>query len=128
MGFIQANAVERVHLQFCKKLLGVKKSTLNDFIYGEYGRTSLLVKGQYFIIKYWFKILNCNENKYIKYIYKKMLADLEDYPNKINLEYLVKDLLSRIGFYDVWLTQGAGNLRLFLSLFRQRLTDKFVQT
>ena len=25
-GFIQANAVERVHLQFCKKLLGVKKS------------------------------------------------------------------------------------------------------
>ena len=128
MGFIQANAVERVHLQFCKKLLGVKKSTLNDFIYGEYGRTSLLVKGQYFIIKYWFKILNCNENKYIKYIYKKMLADLEDYPNKINLAYLVKDLLSRIGFYDVWLTQGAGNLRLFLSLFRQRLTDKFVQT
>ena len=42
---IQANAVERVHLQFCKMLLGVKKSMQNDFIYDEYGRTSLLVKG-----------------------------------------------------------------------------------
>ena len=57
-----------------------------------------------------------------------MLADLEDYPNKINLAYLVNDLLSRMGFYDVWLTQGVGNLRLFLSLFKQRLTDNFVQT
>ena len=36
--FIQANAVERVHLLVCKKLLGVKESTQNDFIYGEYGR------------------------------------------------------------------------------------------
>ena len=31
-GFSQANAIERVHLSFCKKLLGVKKSTQNDFI------------------------------------------------------------------------------------------------
>ena len=31
-------------------------------------------------------------------------------------------------FYDVWLNEGAGNLRLFLSLFKQRLTDNFVQT
>ena len=54
------------------------------FIYCEYGRYSLLVnKRQYFIIKYWFKILNCNENKYIEYIYKMMLADIEEYPNKI---------------------------------------------
>ena len=36
-GFSQANAMERVHLLFCKKLLGVKKPTQNDFIYGEFG-------------------------------------------------------------------------------------------
>ena len=98
-GFIQANAMERIHLQFCKK------STQSDFIYGEFGRTSLLVKRQYFIIKYWFKILNCNENNYIKYMYKMLLADLKEYPNKNNWAYLVKDLLSRMGFYDVWLNQ-----------------------
>ena len=56
-----------------------------------------------------------------------MLAHLEEYIDKINWAYLVKDLLSRMGFYDVWLNQGVGNLR-FLSLFKQRLTDNFVQT
>ena len=33
-GFSKATAVERVHLQFCKRQLGVKKTTQNDFIYG----------------------------------------------------------------------------------------------
>ena len=32
---------ERVHLQFCKKLLGVKMSTQNDFVYAELGRVSM---------------------------------------------------------------------------------------
>ena len=38
-GFFKATQIERVHLQFCKRLLGVKKSTQNNFIYGELGRT-----------------------------------------------------------------------------------------
>ena len=32
---------ERVHLQFCKKLLGVKRSSQNDFVYRELGRAPL---------------------------------------------------------------------------------------
>ena len=27
-----------MHLQFCKKLLGIKRSSQNDFLYGELGR------------------------------------------------------------------------------------------
>ena len=30
-----AKVIERMHLQFMKKLLGVKRTTQNDFIYGE---------------------------------------------------------------------------------------------
>ena len=126
-GFIKANKVERVHLHFLKKLLGVKKNTQNDFVYGECNRKSLLVKRQYCIIKYWFKILQCNERKYVSHIYKMMLADLEVYPNKVNWAYLVKDLLSRLGFYHVWLNQGVGNVNAFLNLFKQRLNDNFTQ-
>ena len=101
-GFIKANKVERVHLHFLKKLLGVKMNTQNYFVFGECNRKSLLVKRQYCIIPYWFKILQCNERKYVSHIYKMMLADLEVYPNKVNWVYLVKDLLSRLGFYHVW--------------------------
>ena len=43
-GFGQASAIERIHLSFCKKLLRVKKSTQNDFIYGEFGRTTYQTK------------------------------------------------------------------------------------
>ena len=78
-------------------------------------------------IKYWFKILTSDENKYIKYIYKMMLSDLADRPNKVNWAYLVKDLLSTMGFYEVWLGQGVGNVGFFLKLFKQRLNDNFIQ-
>ena len=37
-GFAKANAIERVHMQFRKKVLWVKNSTQNDFVYGERGR------------------------------------------------------------------------------------------
>ena len=49
-------------------------------------------------MKYWFKILTCEDGKYIKYIYKIMLSDFIERSNKINWAYLVKDLLSRMGF------------------------------
>ena len=65
-GFCQANAIERVHMQFCKKMLGVKKTTQNDFVYGELGRVNYVTKRHFQIIKYWFKLLLAPENKYIK--------------------------------------------------------------
>lgn len=37
-GFCQSPHIERVHMQYCKSILGVKTSTQNDFIYGELGR------------------------------------------------------------------------------------------
>ena len=52
---------------------------------------------------------------------------LAGYPNKVNWAYLVKDLLSRLGFYHVWLNQGVGNVNAFLNLFKQRLNDNFTQ-
>ena len=76
-GFGMANSIERVHLQFCKKLLGVKKTTQNDFIYGELGRTSCQTKRFVRIINYWFKILVAHETKYVKIVYNTMLQDLE---------------------------------------------------
>ena len=38
LNFAQGACTERVHLQFCKRLLGVKRCTQNDFVYGELGR------------------------------------------------------------------------------------------
>ena len=34
-GFYKGNAIEHIHMQFCKRLLGVRKGTQNDFVYGK---------------------------------------------------------------------------------------------
>ena len=126
-GFTQSMITERIHLQLCKKLLGVKQCTQNDFIYGELGRTSLLVDRHLRILKYWLKICNVNRNKYIWHIYNVLLSDNNRSPNKFNWVSLVRDLLSHLGFQYVWLQQGVGNVNAFLSELPRRLTDNFVQ-
>ena len=37
-GFHNAKAIETVHMSFCKKMLGIRQSTQNDFVHGELGR------------------------------------------------------------------------------------------
>ena len=102
-GFTQANVIERVHLQFCKRLLGVKKTTQNDFVYGELGRTTCIIKRYVSIIKYWFKILYSGNTKYIKLVYNMMLVDLESNPTITNWASLIRHLLLSMGFNEVWL-------------------------
>jgi len=53
-------------MQFCKKLLVDKRSTVNDFIYGEIGRITHKASRYYDSIKYWVKLVHSNDNKYIK--------------------------------------------------------------
>ncbi|MCG8047978.1 MAG: reverse transcriptase family protein, partial [Candidatus Thiodiazotropha endolucinida] len=126
-GFYKATAIETVHLQFCKKVLGVKQSTQNDFIYGELGRTDYQIRRYGSIIKYWLKVITSDENKYIKQIYNMMLNDIEIQPLKQNWVSSVKDMLSRLGFMEVWLAQGVRNSETFLKAFKLRLKDIFVQ-
>ncbi len=95
---MQGNQIERVHLQFCKSLLGVKRSTQNDFVYGELGRTPLIQRRYFIIIKYWFKLLDSSEHKYIRHIYNMMLNDMQTSPNKTNWASLVKKVLCNHGF------------------------------
>ena len=89
-GFAEAKVIERVHLQYCKNLLGVKTQTQNDFIYGELGRTSLQQYRMNSIIRYWFKIIECSDQKYIKIVYNKLCENLEKYPNKTSWVKSVK--------------------------------------
>ncbi len=83
-----------------------------NFIYGELGRTTLQTARFYNIIKYWFKVIGATDRKYINTIYKMMLNDIIERPNKPNWASHVKHLLSELGFQEVWLAQGVGNKQL----------------
>ena len=56
-----------------------------------------------------------------------MLNALNLRPNKPKWAYCVKHLLQTQGFYYMWLNQGVGNINRVMSIFRERLTDTFIQ-
>ena len=113
MGFKVSQQIERVHLNFWKKLLGVKKTTQNDFIYGELGRISFHCRHVFNIIKYWIKIISSKESKYISRIYKLLKNEFEVHQNIVNWCSQLKNILSSLGFYEAWLQQSVGNNEIF---------------
>jgi len=40
--------------------------------------------------------------KYTLYVYRILRNDIELFPNKNNWASLLRDMLSSLGFYDVW--------------------------
>ena len=116
-------------MHFCKKLLGVKQSTQNDYIYGELGRVNFAANRYtcISIVRYWLKIVTLTEYKYVKCIYNMLLEDIRQNPNKTNLASSVRDLLSTYGFFNVWFSQGVENPNSFLQHFKQNIRDVFEQ-
>ena len=112
-GFSKADNIERTHLQFCKHLLGVKKQTQNNFVYGELGRVPLRNHRLVSVIRYWFKVIQCDDAKYTKLTYNMMLNDLQNFPAKSSWAKSVKSLLDNLGFGHVWIEQGVGNINMF---------------
>jgi len=49
------------------------------------------------------------------------------YPHIISWVTLLQHVLSSLGFYEVWLAQGVGNVNAFVRVFEQRLCDNNVQ-
>jgi hypothetical protein len=126
-GFSNAEQLEKIHLKFCKQLLGVRQQTPNSFIYGELGRMPIKQHRIISAVRYWLKITNFTDTKYVKCMYKRMLIDMDDIPSKTNWAKQVKTILDSLGFSDVWI-YGVGHPDLFLNIFKQRMKDHFIQS
>ena len=70
------------------------------------------------MIKYWFKIVDAG-NRNIKHMYKLIIEDLDLNQNIQNWSCFIENTLSNSGFYHVWLTQGVGDIKMFLKIFKQ---------
>ena len=118
------SSVENVHLQFCKTLLGVRRQTMNKFVYGETGRTPIYYNLIVRVIKYWFKILKSAEINYVKQVYEVLVEDLHRYPQRRTWAAQVKYILQSYGFNHVWIAQGARDI----NILKQRIYDNYLQT
>ena len=127
-GFNDAEEVERVHVQFCKRILRLRRSTAGYFVYGELGRRPLICKRYKRIVKYWLKIVTQGSKPLVREAYTMMYRAVEADNRVINWASHVKQLLNSMGFGDVWLYQGVANAEMFLRIFEQRINDNALQT
>ena len=105
----------------------MKQSTQNNFVYGDLGRMSYQSCRYIKIVKYWPKVITKPEKKLVNILYTQMKSDFEADDSTINWAVLVRKLLCELGFYEVWLQQGVGDVNIFLSIFKQRISDHFRQ-
>ena len=124
-GLHKGEAIERVHLQFCKRFLHLKYNTVNNIVYYELGRTNIQCVRYVRIVKYWLKIMKCNDTQFTKIVYNVLLCDAQK--GKVNWVSRLKNVLETLGFGHVWFYQSVENDKLFFRIFNQRIRDNYGQ-
>ena len=124
-GFHKGEAIERVYLQFCKRFLHLKYKTVNNIVYFILGRTNMQCVRYVRIVKYWLKIMKCNDTLFTKIVYNVLLCGAQN--GKVNWVSRLKNLLETLGFGHVWLYQSVENDKLFFRIFNQRIRDNYGQ-
>lgn len=124
-GLHRLDNIEKVHTLACKRFLSVPLKVSNKLVYGEVGRYPLYINSAVRCIKYWLKLLKLDISRIPRQAYL-MLKNLDE-RGKICWATYVKNTLFCMGFGYVWLQQGVGCERTFISLFKQRMSDVYVQ-
>ena len=61
-------------------------------------------------------------------MYNVTCKDLAIKPNSTSWAKSVRHLLQSIGFNNVWMNQGVGNVNWFIRILKERLNDNFIHT
>ena len=116
-GFHKGPDIEKVHIGYCKRLLGVRKATQNDFVLGELGRFQMQVLRQCSIIRYWLNIVMGEKSSLVNASYLQSLATIDDGTAYTWTRYVRKTLFE-CDFSDVWRDQGVLDRESFLKDFK----------
>ena len=117
--FHPAHDIEKVHMNFCKTILRVKRSASN-VILSELGRTPLCIDRKIRILKYWLKLLKTKN-----FILKSLYEDMLQCRNGCNWLCQVKNLLLSLGFGEVWYSQHVNNRMIYKKSVKMRLIGNF---
>ena len=105
----------------------VRAQTQHNFIYGELGRTSLKSRRVVNVIRYWLKVVQLDNTKFVNKMYSLINRNYDNNPTYMSWASNVKTRLQSISLYEAWVNQGVGNVNVFISLVKQRVFDMFVQ-
>ena len=121
-GFENLDIIEKVHNEFLRKLLKVRKSTPLYMIHGELGRYPIYVIIKSRMIQFWSKLF-VNRNKISFKIYNYMLSQQS---TRFKWVTEIKSVLDSVGLSYVWQQNAPVPLNLH-KLVKQILIDQYTQ-
>jgi hypothetical protein len=94
------NEIERFHLKFCKRILGVHSKTTNIAIYAELGRIPLIAQISLHIVKYWLHIKDASFDKTLADEAARVCMDMNLQPAMFtDYIYLLKMCKNDVGYF-----------------------------
>jgi len=101
-GHENTELIERMHLSYCKKLLQLKKTTGNMFLYGELGRYPISITIQSRMISYWARIVTGDQSKLCYLMYKVLLNLSKEKLFTCKWLKTITDILDKCGMNNVF--------------------------
>jgi hypothetical protein len=127
-GYYDSKDVEIVHCKFLRKVIGVKKSTNLDGLYGETGRYPMKIKRKLILAKYWVKLSNADNNSIRKQIFFMLKQDADNNCTygELNWAFQIKKILNEIGMSYLWDIENL--TAVHLQSIKQRILDIYKQS
>ena len=122
-GVYNTNVIDRIHMKFCKKILGVKTQTPNIAILGELGRYPISILCKERVLKYWLKLKN-NPGSIMTDLFNNQCIDI-DSARTTSWAKHVKTCLDQLGYGYLWHTPET-DINYF-QILKTRLRDQFLQ-
>ena len=126
-GFEKLEILERVHLQFCKIILGLKQTTPNCIVYGELGRFPISVFVKLRMVKFWCRLINGDESKISSILYKLLFINFNNYGLESRWLTFIKNIFDNCGLTNVWSSQNYFSSEWIEKCVKLRLLDQFKQ-
>ena len=124
-GIYNTSEVDKLHLKFCKLILGVRPQTSNAAVFGELGRFPLSVLCKQRALNYYGKIMK-NPQSIMYRVYQEQ-QNMFNAVNKNVWCNTVKKVLDNLGFGFVYLNMNDGVLNIDMPKIAQRLRDQYIQ-
>ena len=121
-GVYEFKEIDKLHIKFCKRILGVSNQTPNLAVLGELGRFPLYVIAKERSLKFWLKIIE-NPDSQLSHIYNDQckIENNSFWSSKLN------NIIDKLGFsclrQNVYTNQSPN----YYFQLKQRLRDQFIQ-
>ena len=126
-GFSNLEIIERLHLKFCKILLGLKKSTPSFMVYGELGTYPMYISVYNRMVNFWANIVNGKVSKLSSILYRFSYGKYLQKQFQSPWITAISNILNNAGLGNIWQMQGNFNQHWLKNSVKLRLQDQFKQ-